>query len=92
MNEIEEDEFKELSNLPARVFYGVNSDDAMILRLAGVSRFASNELSKLLPNIKNKSISTVRTILKNERENIWIKAMGSEKGDVYRKIWSILEG
>ena len=92
VNEIEEDEFKELSNLPARVFYGVNSDDAMILRLAGVSRFASNELSKLLPNIKNKSISTVRTILKNERENIWIKAMGNEKGDVYRKIWSILEG
>ena len=44
------------------------------------------------PYFKNKSISTVRTILRNERENIWIKAMGNEKGDVYRKIWSILEG
>lgn len=87
-----EDEFKELSNLPARVYYGVNSDDAMMLRLIGVPRIASTELSKVLPNIKNESVANVRKKLLNDGKNLWNNAMGSEKGDVYYKVWSVLEG
>lgn len=87
-----EDEFKELSNLPARVYYGVNSDDAMMLRLIGVPRIASTELSKVLPNIKNESVANVRKKLRNDGKNLWNNAMGSEKGDVYYKVWSVLEG
>lgn len=92
VGEIEEDEFKELSNLPARVYYGVNSDDAMMLRLLGVPRIASNELSKELINIKNVSVVNVRQTLREGGQELWKKAMGREKGDVYYKVWSILEG
>jgi hypothetical protein len=92
VGEIGEDEFKELSNLPARVYYGVNSDDAMMLRLVGVPRIASNELSKVLLNIKNESISNTRHVLKSNGKNLWKSAMGDEKGDVYYKVWSVLEG
>jgi replicative superfamily II helicase len=92
VGEIEENEFKELSNLPARVYYGVNSDDAMMLRLMGVPRIASTELSKVLPNIKNESVTNVRQRLKSDGENLWKSAMGNEKGDVYYKVWSVLEG
>ncbi|RTL01450.1 MAG: DEAD/DEAH box helicase [Proteobacteria bacterium] len=91
-SEMTEDEFKELSNLPARVYYGVNSDDAMMLRLIGVPRIASTELSKILPNIKNESVVNVRHVLKSNGQNIWKTAMGDEKGDVYYKVWSVLEG
>ncbi len=92
VGEIEEDEFKELSNLPARVYYGVNNDDAIMLRLVGVPRIASNELSKILPNIKDESVTNVRNILKNRELDLWRMAMGDEKGNVYNKVWSILEG
>ena len=92
VGEIEEDEFKELSNLPARVYYGVNNDDAIMLRLVGVPRIASNELSKILPNIKDESVTNVRNILKNHELDLWRMAMGDEKGNVYNKVWSILEG
>lgn len=91
-NEMTEDEFKELSNLPARVYYGVNSDDAMMLRLAGVPRIASNELSRTLQNIQNESVTNVRHILKNGGEALWQVAMGHEKGSVYYKVWSVIEG
>lgn len=90
--ELEEEEFKELSNLPARVYYGVNSDDAMMLRLIGIPRIASNELSKELINIKNESVSNVRQALRNNGQEPWERAMGSEKGNVYYKVWSVLEG
>lgn len=92
VGEVEEDEFKELSNLPARVYYGVNSDEAMILRLAGVPRIASNELSKVLINLKRESIINVRHVLKSNGQDLWKEAMGNEQGDVYYKVWSILEG
>lgn len=91
-SDIEEDKFKALSNLPARVYYGVNSDEAMILRLAGVPRIASNELSRTLDNLKNESVTNVRNRLKSGGETLWQRAMGVEKGGVYYKVWSVLEG
>lgn len=92
VGEIEEEKFKELSNLPARVYYGVNSDDAMMLRLIGIPRIASNELSKILPNIKDETVVNVRHTLKSNGLELWKTAMGNEKGNVYYKVWSVLEG
>src|SRR6185437_5562662 len=92
IGEVGDEEFKELSNLPARVYYGVNSDDAMMLRILGVPRTASKELSKELINIKNNSAVSVRQSLRENGIALWNKAMGKEKGEVYYKVWSILEG
>ena len=92
VGEIEDEEFKSLSNVPARVYYGVNNDNAMMLRLLGVPRIASTKLSEILPDIKDESVSKVRSRLKNDGENIWKRAMGEEKGKIYYKVWSILEG
>src|SRR3970040_920565 len=38
-----------LRNLPARVYYGVNSDEAVALRLLGVPRTAAGPLARTLP-------------------------------------------
>ena len=92
VGEIDDEEFKELSNLPARVYYGVNSDDAMMLRLLGVPRVASIELSEELVGIKDTSVSIVRGSLREQGQKLWTKSMGEEKGKVYYKIWSVIEG
>ncbi len=92
VGEIEDEEFEELSNLPARVYYGVNSDDAMMLRLLGVPRVASIELSEELTGIKDASVSIVRGSLREQGQELWTKSMGEEKGKVYYKIWSVIEG
>lgn len=92
IGEVEEDEFKKLSNLPAQVYYGVNNDNAMMLRLLGVPRLASTELSAVLTNIKDESVSSVRAKLRTDGQDIWRQAMGNEKGETYYKVWSILEG
>ncbi len=92
VGEIEEEEFKSLSNLPAQVYYGVNNDNAMMLRLLGVPRVASTELSVVLSDIKDESVSKVRSRLQNDGVEIWQRAMGDEKGKTYHKVWSILEG
>ena len=92
VGDIDEEEFKELSNLPAKVYYGVNDDNAMLLRLLGVPRVASSELSAILTNIKNESVPDVRNRLRTGGQDIWKEAMGNEKGETYYKVWSILEG
>jgi len=92
IGDVDEDEFKQLSNLPARVYYGVNDDNAMILRLLGVPRVASNELSNELTDIKNQSVSHVRTSLQTYGSELWKRNMGNEKGEIYYRVWSILEG
>jgi len=92
VGEIEDEEFKSLSNLPARVYYGVNNDNAMMLRLLGVPRSASIELSTQLTDIKDESVSTVRKRLKEGGANIWKESMGENKGKIYHRVWSILEG
>ncbi|MCG3714331.1 DEAD/DEAH box helicase [Aliarcobacter butzleri] len=92
VGEIDEEEFKELSNLPAQVYYGVNNKNAMLLRLLGVPRIASNELSKVISNISSHSVVSMRHNLRSQGDDNWKLAMGEEKGQVYYKIWSILEG
>ncbi|GIT98800.1 DEAD/DEAH box helicase [Sulfurovum sp. TSL1] len=92
VGEVEDEEFQKLSNLPARVYYGVNTDDAMMLRLLGVPRIASNELSKELVNINSDAVVNVREMLKANGQEVWKRTMGNEKGKVYYKVWSVLEG
>jgi len=81
-----------LLNLPARVFYGVNSDEAITMRLLGVPREASQPLAQVFAEeIHGKKLNELREILKNSDSAVWSRAM-SNKGEDYLKIWKILEG
>lgn len=90
--ELPEERFKELSNLPSRVYYGVNDDSAIALRLLGVPRAAATPLARTMGNILEKSLTGVRDSLKGLDEKEWIKALGQDEGKVYRKVWRVLEG
>ena len=86
-----DDEFKRLSNLPSRVFYGVNSDEAIALRLLGVPRTAAAPLASHCDETINQPLPKLRETLVNLTEGDWETAVG-QNGSIYRRVWQILEG
>ena len=86
-----EEQYKQLSNLPSRVFYGVNDDSAIVFRLLGIPRTATMPLLNSMPGILSQPLPQVRDSLRNLPEKRWIEAIG-QYGAVYRKVWRVLEG
>lgn len=91
-SKLSEEQFNLLSNLPSRVYYGVNDDSAIALRLLGVPRAAATNLVKSMGNISKKPLTELRETIKNLDENGWMQAMGKRKGKIYRKVWRVMEG
>jgi len=90
--EMSENERQILRNLPARVFYGVNSDEAVALRLLGVPRGAAQPLARQLGDVvKFTPPSQLRAQLAQTGASPWVEAM-RDAGDDYFKVWRILEG
>ena len=84
-------EQRSLRNLPARVYYGVNADEAVALRLLGVPRTAAPALAKGLGIKGDEPLHRVRVRLREADVAEWTKAMG-ERGGSYHRVWSIMEG
>jgi superfamily II DNA/RNA helicase len=90
--EITGEQAQTLRNLPSRVLYGVNSDDAIALRLLGVPRQAAEPLAPHLTALTEKApIGQVRRELADADRETWTRALGN-RGDMYRSIWHVLEG
>lgn len=85
------DEQRLLRNLPARVYYGVNTDEAVALRLLGVPRMAAGPLANTLSVSAAEPLHDVRSKLRAASENQWHKALG-QRGKSYHRVWSIIEG
>jgi hypothetical protein len=84
-------EQRSLRNLPARVYYGVNTDEAVALRLLGVPRSAAPALARHLGVAADDPLHRVRGRLRAANVSEWTKAMG-ERGASYHRVWSIIEG
>ena len=80
-----------LRNLPARVYYGVNSDEAVALRLLGVPRTAAQPMAGQLGVRAEESMSDIRARLRSTQRSEWEAALGP-RGGSYHRIWTILEG
>ncbi|WFU86804.1 DEAD/DEAH box helicase [Rhizobium sp. CC1099] len=83
---------KSYRNLPSRIFYGVNSDEAIDLRLLGVPRSAAEPLvahfkERRIPN----DIRSLRGALANMTDQQWATAMGGGAA-TYKRAWRVLEG
>ena len=89
---LSEEVLASMKDLPSRVFYGVNNDSAISLRLLGVPRAAAPKLASSMGNIYEQPLSSVRTRLRNMDAESWKQALGRHEGKVYRKVWRILEG
>ena len=87
-----EDQMHSLNNLPSRVYYGVNDDAAITLRLLGIPRSAATRLANSMEDVLDESISNTRNRLRDMDEAKWRQALGEREGEIYRKIWRMLEG
>ena len=85
------EEQRTLRNLPARVYYGVNSDAAVALRLLGVPRTAASPLAERLAIRPEEPLHEIRVRLRGADASAWVAAMG-ERGASYHRVWSIIEG
>ena len=90
--QLSEDEMRTLSNLPSRVYYGVNDDNAIALRLLGVSRSAAVKLAGNMGSILDQPLTNVRGYLRDMDKPAWQQALGKQEGEVYRNVWRVLEG
>ena len=84
-------EQRTLRNLPARVYYGVNSDEALAYRLVGVPRTAASPLADALNLPPETPLHRIRHTLRDRGESLWSDALG-DMGPVYRTVWSVVEG
>jgi hypothetical protein len=92
LENLPEDQQQSIRNLPAFVYYGVNINEAIALRLLGVPRGAAQPLSNVLGiKTKHSSLSQLRSELTQSDQNIWIRALG-QSGEDYYRAWRILEG
>jgi replicative superfamily II helicase len=89
--DLPEEQYKQLSNLPSRAFYGVNDDSAIVLRLLGIPRTAAMLLANSMSDVLNQPLPQIRNSLRSLPDQRWAEALG-ENALVYKKIWHILEG
>ena len=85
------DDQRMLRNLPARVYYGVNSDEAIALRLLGVPRTAAEPLARQLGVGAAEPLHEVRAKVRSADVDTWTAALGS-RGPSHHRVWSIIEG
>ena len=88
---LSDDEQLVLRNLPARAYYGVNSDEAVALRLLGVPRTAATPLAQHLGVRATDALHDVRSRVCQADIKDWNDAIG-ERGDSFHRVWSIIEG
>ncbi|WP_217177996.1 DEAD/DEAH box helicase [Methanoplanus limicola] len=89
---MEDEEFQTLRNLPSYIYYGVNNNDAVTLRLLGIPRAAASPLAEHMEQDLKQPLQSVRSKLRVMDKSNWNSALGPQKGDVYRKVWRVLEG
>lgn len=90
--DIPEDERQLLNNLASRVYYGVSDENAIALRLLGIPRLAAEPLASQMRDIGHRPLVEVRNVLRSMDAASWTTALGSDKGQVYRRVWRVLEG
>ncbi|WAM37007.1 DEAD/DEAH box helicase [Caldicellulosiruptor acetigenus] len=95
-SQLTEDEIRNLKNIPAMVYYGVNTEEGIVMRINNVPRSIANKLGEIY-KMKNEDISprSAYEWLKNISISIWDESVPSNKsisGADYKRIWEKLSG
>lgn len=98
-DQLPEEEKRRLSNLPAMIYYGVGSNEAILMRMNSVPRsIAQNLGGKFIQETKNILESTPIVAyewISKLADNDWDKFVGKNKsatGKDYSRVWRILNG
>jgi hypothetical protein len=94
---LSDEEKRDIENLPAMIYYGVNTDQAILMRKNNIPRSIANQLGDLYENenedIYNSSSDDVAKWLNSLSANRWPNETGAKveiSGEDYKKIWKIL--
>lgn len=94
---LSEEDSRRLKNIPAMIYYGVNTDEGILMRTNNVSRSVAKQLGKLFKS-QNNDIYTSNTEmvtkwLDNLNEEEWmVSDKTSITGAEYKKIWKRISG
>lgn len=98
-DKLSQEEQIRLKNLPAMIYYGVNSDEAILMRMNNVPRSIAinlgNKFKTVSGDIYNISPSQANKWLDELPESEWHSTIAPKKsinGGDYKKIWKILNG
>lgn len=98
-DKISDEDKRNINLLPAMVYHGVKTEEAVLLRMNALPRSIAESFGEILKETISKdyySVQEARQFLKNADDAKWNKA--SQKyskvlsGSEYRKIWNILSG
>jgi len=84
-----DDASREMKDVPSFVYYGVNTREAVALRLFGVPRGAASALARSLGEAGT-STDQLRSSLTASTEDTWRSALG-DVGAAYFKAWQMVE-
>ena len=93
-----EEDLKKFRNLPAMIYYGVNSDEAILMRINNVPRSIApdfgNVYKEQVADIYNATTTEISDWLRDLPERVWDNVVNNKgiSGGDYKKIWKILNG
>lgn len=93
------EEKMEMNNLPAMIYYGVKTSEAILMRMNNVPRSISSNMGTIYKvqktNLQDSKAPEIMTWLKSLEDSDWNKAVPEGKnmsGKEYKKIWEKLSG
>lgn len=98
-NNLSEDEKRKISNIPAMIYYGVNSEEAILMRMNNIPRSIAKNMGEIykkdVSDLYEQSSSQVKKWIDKLPVEKWNEVSNSNKnisGKDYRRIWNVLNG
>lgn len=98
-DKLSEEEKRKLSNIPAMIYYGVDSDEAILMRMNNIPRKISRQFGKeylkVNKDINKSTPSEAYDWISNLDKREWEKIVGQKytaSGTDYKRIWNIISG
>ena len=95
-SQLTEDEMRRLKNIPAMVYYGVNTEEGIVMRINNVPRSIANKLGEIYKTETGEiSPKSAYEWLKTKPSSVWNESVPPNKnisGNDYKRIWEKLSG
>jgi len=93
-SKLSEEDRRNLQNIPAMVYYGVNSEEGIVMRINNIPRSIANKLGEMCKKeIGTMSPKSAYDWLKSKPASVWNEVVPENKnitGEDYKKIWEKL--
>ena len=97
---LSKDEVHRINALPAMIYHGVRTEDAVLMRMNAAPRSVAENLGKLYRETVGEkddrySVVQAREFMKNLSEHDWHRARpdgAALSGDGYKRLWEVLSG